>query len=385
MKKNNLHIKSKLPKTGTTIFSIMSALANEHGAINLSQGFPGFKIDSKLVTLVTEYMKKGMNQYAPMLGIAPLREAISEKVHKLYGATYNAEKEINITSGATQAIYTAIAAMIRDNDEVIIFDPAYDCYAPAVALHGGIPVYINLLQPDFEINWDEVKKRVNQKTKMIIINTPQNPTGSVWSAHDIHQLEKITGGTDIIVISDEVYEHVIFDRLDHESVMKSEELASRSFVIYSFGKTYHATGWKMGYVLAPEELMKEFRKVHQYNVFTSNTPIQYALADYMQNEKKYLDLPKFYQKKRDLFRSQLEGSKFKILPCSGSYFQLLDYTAITNEIDTEFAVRLTKEKKVASIPISVFYNNAPKQNILRFCFAKNESELKKAAEILCSI
>ncbi|MBT8195749.1 MAG: methionine aminotransferase [Bacteroidia bacterium] len=385
MKHPNLHIKTKLPNTGTTIFSIMSALANEEKAINLSQGFPGFKIDSKLTKLVAKYMDDGFNQYAPMTGVPKLCEAISNKVTKLYGTTYSAEKEINITSGATQAIYTAIAAMIRENDEVIIFDPAYDCYAPAVTLHGGIPVFINLLEPNFEINWDEVKKRVSQKTKMIIINSPQNPTGSVWTAHDIHQLEKITAGTDIIIISDEVYEHVIFDRLDHESVTKSEELASRSFVVYSFGKTYHATGWKMGYVLAPEELMKEFRKVHQYNVFTSNTPIQHAFADYMQNENKYLKLPDFYQKKRDVFRKSLEGSRFKVLNCSGSYFQLLDYSDITDEIDTEFAIRLTRESKVASIPISVFYNNAPKQTLLRFCFAKKESELKKAAEILCSI
>lgn len=378
-------INSKLHKAGTSIFSVMSALANEHKAINLSQGFPGFEISAELVSLVNKYMKKGMNQYAPMPGILPLRECIAAKMAKLYSATYNPETEITITAGGTQAIYTAIAAMVRERDEVIIFDPAYDSYAPSVELAGGIPVHINLKQPDFSIDWNDVKKLITQRTRMIVINTPHNPTGAILTAKDMQALEKITSKTDIIILSDEVYEHVIFDGYEHQSVARFPKLAERSFIVFSFGKTFHATGWKTGYVLAPRNIMAEFRKVHQFNVFAANTPIQYAYAEFMKNEKNYSGLEKFYSKKRDYFLKLMKGSKFKALPCSGSYFQLMDYSKISNEKDTEFAVRLTKDSGVASIPVSVFYKNAPDSKLLRFCFAKEENMLEKAAIKLCAL
>src|ERR1017187_5550388 len=294
-------VRSKLPKVGTTIFTVMSALANEHKAINLSQGFPNFETSPELISLVNKFMKKGLNQYAPMQGIMPLREAIAEKMNDLYNAKYNPETEINITAGGTQAIYAAIAAVVQQDDEVIIFEPAYDCYAPAIELQGGIPVYIQLKAPDYHIDWEEVKKLVSHRTRMIMINTPHNPTGAVMNAADMKQLEKITNNTDIIILSDEVYEHIIFDGLEHQSIAKYPKLADRSFVIFSFGKTYHSTGWKMGYCLAPSNLMTEFRKVHQFMVFCANTPIQYALAEYMKNKNEYLELGKFYQEKRDYF------------------------------------------------------------------------------------
>src|SRR5579863_5340559 len=352
----NGNIRSKLPKVGTTIFTVMSALANEYKAINLSQGFPNFECSPKLVSLINEYMKKGFNQYAPMQGIMPLREAIAEKMQDLYGAKYNPEKEINITAGGTEAIYAAITAVINEGDEVMVMEPAYDCYVPAIELSGGIPVYIQLKAPDYTIDWNEVKKKISHRTRMIIINTPQNPTGAVMTENDMKELEKITHNTDIIILSDEVYEHIIFDGLKHQSVCRFLGLAERSFVVFSFGKTYHATGWKMGYVLAPEKLMTEFRRVHQFIVFTVNTPFQYALADYMKNKSEYLELGNFYQKKRDYFINLIKGSKFKYIPASGSYFQSLDYSAITHEKDTDYAIRLTKEAGVASVPISVFYH-----------------------------
>ncbi|MFI5219818.1 MAG: methionine aminotransferase [Bacteroidia bacterium] len=375
-------IKSKLPKAGTTIFAIMSALANECGAINLSQGFPNFPVSPELIDLIHQKMKEGHNQYAPMPGILPLRERIAEKIQNLYSAKYNPETEITITSGGTQAIYTAITAVIREGDEVIVFEPAYDSYVPAIELSGGIPISLHLKNPDFHIDWNEVKKKVNSKTRMIMINTPHNPCGSILTAKDMHQLEKITNGTDIIILSDEVYEHVIFDGYEHQSVTRYPKLAERSFVVFSFGKTYHATGWKMGYILAPERLMTEFRRVHQFNVFASNTPIQYALAEFMKEKKHYEGLNNFYQRKRDLFLQLMNGSRFKALPCSGSYFQLFEYSGISNEKDTEFAKRVTKEFGVASIPVSVFYKKPPEEKLLRFCFAKDDETLKSAAEKL---
>jgi len=378
-------LKSKLHNTGTTIFTTMSALAAEHNAINLSQGFPDFPVSEKLISLVNKNMKAGHNQYSPMAGYMPLREAIAEKLNHLYSAAYDPDKEITITSGATQAIYTAIASIIKDGDEVIVFDPAYDCYAPAIRLNGGIPVQLQLKAPDFNIDWNEVKKMVNQRTRMIMINTPHNPTGSILSAKDMHQLEKITDKRDIVVLSDEVYEHVIFDGYEHQSVTRYPKLAERSFVVFSFGKTMHATGWKIGYCLAPENLMSEFRKVHQYMVFCANTPIQRALADYMKDPKHYTELSGFYQEKRDYFLKLLKGSKFKPLPCHGSYFQLLDYSKITDEKDTDYAIRLTKENGVASIPISVFYKNNVDNKLLRFCFAKEKETLEKAAEKLIEV
>ena len=374
-------INSKLPAVGTTIFTVMSALAAKHEAINLSQGFPDFAPSEELVSLVNSYMLKGMNQYAPMQGIISLRERLSEKTQDLYSVSYHPESEVTITSGGTEAIYTAITAIIRDGDEVIIFEPAYDCYVPAIELAGGLPVFISLKSPHYTIDWQEVKKVISHKTKMIIINTPHNPAGSVMSADDMRELEKITSGTDIIIVSDEVYEHIIFDGIRHESVMHYPHLAERSFVVFSFGKTYHTTGWKMGYCFAPSNLMSEFRKVHQFVVFCSNSAIQYALADFIRN-KNYLELPVFYSNKRDYFLKLIKGSRFKFIPSKGSYFQNLDYSNITDEKDSDFAVRLTKDFGIASIPVSSFYHEGTDRKLLRFCFAKKEETLERAAERL---
>ncbi|HTB30463.1 MAG TPA: methionine aminotransferase [Bacteroidia bacterium] len=378
-------IRSKLPKVGTTIFTVMSALANEYKAINLSQGFPNFECSPELVSLINEYMKKGYNQYAPMQGIMPLRETIAEKMQELYGAKYSPDKEINITAGGTEAIYAAITAVIQEGDEVIVVEPAYDCYVPAIELSGGIPVYVQLKAPNYTIDWEDLKKKVSHRTRMIMINTPHNPTGAVMTEADMKELENITKDSNIIILSDEVYEHIIFDGLKHQSVCRFPGLAERSFVVFSFGKTYHATGWKMGYVLAPEKLMTEFRRVHQFIVFTVNTPFQYALADYMKNKSEYLELSNFYQKKRDYFINLIKGSKFNYIPASGSYFQLLDYSKITNAKDTDYAIRLTKEVGVASVPTSVFYHEQIDNKFLRFCFAKTDETLEKAAEKLHNV
>ena len=376
------HIKSKLPTTGTTIFTVMSALANQHQAINLSQGFPDFLCDAKLISLVEQFMRKGFNQYAPMPGILSLREAIAEKTNTLYGSKFNPDTEITITPGGTEAIYAAITAVIDEGDEVIIFEPAYDCYAPAVELNGGIPIYVELQPPDYKIDWNDVKKIITQHTKLIMINSPHNPTGTVMSANDMKQLQRITQNSDIIILSDEVYEHIIFDSLKHQSVLEYPKLAERSFVIFSFGKTYHNTGWKMGYCLAPAELMREFRKAHQFIVFSSNTPIQYAFAEMMKEPAHYLGLKDFYQEKRDYFISLISDLPFTITPASGSYFQCVGYDEITHEKDYDFAVRLTKEYGVASIPISPFYHHNNDYKMLRFCFAKEKETLEKAAERL---
>ena len=378
-------ITSKLPNVGTTIFSVMSQLAHKHKAINLSQGFPDFQCAPELIELVHQQMKKGHNQYAPMQGVQELREALCNKINKLYGASYSPETEINITAGATQAIFTAISALIKEGDEVIVLEPAYDCYVPAIQLSGGVPIYVELDPNDYHIPWEIVQKRITQRTKMIIINTPHNPTGSTLSEGDMHTLEKILAGTDIIVLSDEVYEHIIFDGIQHQSIARFPKLAERSIVTYSFGKTFHATGWKLGFCLAPENIMNEFRKAHQFVVYTCNTPIQYALAEYLSDENNYQNLGNFYQEKRDYFCKLVKESRFKILPCTGSYFQLLDYSDITEEIDTEYAIRLTKEAGIASIPVSVFYHKPVHNNMLRFCFAKEKDTLEKAAERLCKI
>ncbi len=378
-------ITSKLPGTESSIFAIMSALANETGAINLSQGFPDFPVSEKLIELVHKYMKNGMNQYAPMIGVQTLREVISEKIYNTYGASYHPEKEINITAGATQALYTIISAVVHDGDEVLIFEPAYDSYIPAIRINGGIPIHAQLQAPDYHIDWDIVKKMINKNTKMIIINSPQNPTGSILKKEDLKMLSKLTEKTDIVIISDEVYEHLIYDGIRHESVCLYPELAERSYILYSFGKTLHATGWKMGYVVAPENLMKEFRKVHQFNVFTCNTPIQYAIAEYLKDKENYIHLKNFYQQKRDFFVNQIKNSRFKVVPCYGTYFQLLDFSKITEEKETDFAIRMTKEYKLASIPLSPFYHNNKDNKMLRFCFAKTEDTMKKAAEILNKI
>ncbi len=376
---------SKLPNQETSIFAIMSGLANEVGALNFSQGFPDFDISPKLIELVNKYMNQGFNQYAPMPGVQCLREMISEKVFATYGAEYHPDKEVNVTAGATQALFTAIASIIREGDEAIIFEPAYDSYGPAVRLNGGIPVYAQLQTPDYHIDWDTVRKQINQNTKLIIINTPHNPTGSVLKENDMKMLIKLTHNTDIVILSDEVYEHLIFENIKHESVCLYPELAEKSIVVFSFGKTLHATGWKMGYVLAPENLMKEFRKVHQFNVFSCNTPVQYAIAEYLKDKENYLHLGEFYQQKRDYFVNAIKDSRFKVIPSYGTYFQLLDYSTITDEKETAFAIRMTKEYGLASIPVSPFYHKSNDNKTLRFCFAKTEETLDKAAEILNKI
>lgn len=378
-------IKSKLPKTGTTIFTVMSALANEHQAINLAQGFPDFACSDKLIDLVHHYMKAGNNQYAPMPGVMTLREKIAAKTEELYSAQYNPDTEITITPGGTHALYAAISAFIGEGDEVIIIEPCYDSYLPAIQVNGGRAVFAELKYPTYKVDWDEVQKLVNYKTKMIIINTPHNPSGTILSAQDMQRLEKIVKNSEIIVLSDEVYEHIIFDEVEHQSVARYPKLAERSIIVSSFGKTYHTTGWKMGYVLAPANLTTEFRKVHQFICFSANTPVQYALADFLDNKDAYLTLSAFYQEKRDYFQSLIKGSKFKIMPCKGSYFQLLNYSKITQEPDTEFAVRLTKEHKVASIPTSVFYHKKIDNQVLRFCFAKRNETLEQAAEKLMKL
>lgn len=375
-------INRKLPTVGTTIFTVMSKLATEHHAINLSQGFPDFACDEQLISLINKYMLMGHNQYAPMPGLMELREVLAEKTDYLYKTKYNPETEITITAGATQAIYTAISAIVKEGDEVIIFEPAYDCYQPAIELNGGKTIYLQLQAPDYTIDWVQVKKVINHRTKMIIINTPHNPTGAMMSATDMIELQKLTKNTDIVIISDEVYEHIIFDDKKHESVARYPMLAERSFIISSFGKTFHATGWKMGYCVAPQNLMAEFRKVHQFLVFSVNTPIQYALAEYLKKKSNYVDLGKFYQKKRDYFISLIKNSKFEIIPAAGTYFQLLGYKTISKEKDTDYAIRLTKEVGIASVPISVFYHEHIDNNVLRFCFAKKEETLEKAAEII---
>jgi methionine aminotransferase len=385
MKTNPNSITSKLPGVGTSIFATMSQLANEHQAINLSQGFPDFEISKELIGLVNKYMKAGHNQYAPMPGLLSLREAIAEKIFRAYSAQYKPDKEITITAGATQALYTAITAFVREGDEVIVFEPAYDSYVPAIKLNGGHAICFELTPPDYKIDWQSVKKIINNRTRMIIINSPHNPTGTILNAQDLIQLEKLTHNTDIIVLSDEVYEHIIFDNYEHQSVCRYPGLAERSLVVNSFGKTFHATGWKMGYCSAPESLMNEFRKVHQFIVFACNTPIQHAIAEYLKNENNYLEIDKFYQLKRDFFVNALKNSRFRMLNSSGTYFQLLGFNKITDESETAFAIRLTKEHKVASIPVSVFYHKNLDHKVLRFCFAKSEKTLEKAAEILCRI
>lgn len=375
-------IKSKLPKTGTTIFTVMSALAAEQKAINLAQGFPDFSCSPKLIDLVHHYMKQGMNQYAPMPGVMNLREKIAEKTQALYSAVYNPDTEITITPGGTHALYAAITAFVGEGDEVVVIEPCYDSYVPAIQLNGGRPVFVELKYPDYKVDWNEVKKLITYKTKMIIINTPHNPTGVTLNAQDMMKLEKIVKNQDVIVLSDEVYEHILFDGLEHQSVARYPGLAERSIIVSSFGKTYHTTGWKMGYVVAPANLMVEFRKVHQFMCFSANTPVQHALADFIDDRSAYLELSAFYQAKRDYFQQLVKGSKFKLFPCEGSYFQLLGYQKITQEKDTDFAVRLTREHKVASIPTSVFYHKKTDNQVLRFCFAKEKETLEKAAEQL---
>ncbi len=380
-----MYFTSKLPQTGTTIFTVMSTLAAEHKAINLSQGFPDFESDPQLIDLVSNAMKKGYNQYAPMAGVLKLREVISEKIETLYGTSYHPETDITITAGGTQAIFTIISAFVKPGDEVIVFKPAYDCYEPAIQVNGGKVVTVQLRAPGYQVDWNEVRNLVNDKTKMVIINTPNNPSGMVFSQDDMNRLASILKDTNILLLSDEVYEHLIFDGEQHQSAARFPGLAERAFIVSSFGKTFHNTGWKVGYCVAPASLMNIFRQVHQFNVFCVNHPMQIALATYLENPNHYLQLNSFYQKKRDFFIKHIDSSRFKILPCQGTYFQLLDYSNITDEKDADFAIRLTKEHKLASIPVSVFNDNQLDQKLLRFCFAKKENTLEKAGKILSQI
>ncbi len=389
----SLYFPSRLPNVGTTIFTVMSRLAVEHGAINLSQGFPDFSPSPLLLERVTHHMAAGANQYPPMAGVAALREAIAEKVARLYLASYDPESEVTVTAGATQAIYTAIAACVRSGDEVIVFAPVYDSYVSGIELNGGRAVYAHLRYPGYRPDWDEVRALITPRTRMIIINSPHNPSGSVWSADDMAMLETLVRDTKIVVVSDEVYEHVVFTADDgaatarrHESVTRYPGLRERSFVVSSFGKTYHVTGWKVAYCLAPRALTSEFRKAHQFIVFTVHHPSQLALADFMRAQPEFADkLAAFYQARRDFFRRQLEGSRFTLLPCAGTYFQLATYSAISDEPDTQFVQRLTREHGVAAIPVSVFNPDGEDRRVIRFCFAKNEATLAAAGERLRKI
>lgn len=377
-----MNIQSRLPDVGTSIFAIMSKMAVEHGAINLSQGFPDFQVDPVLVSLINKFMTEGHNQYAPMPGVPALRNVIAEVVAKTYAHTIDPETEITITAGGTEALFSAIAAFVHSGDEVIVFDPAYDSYNPAIRLNGGIPVHINLKYPDFSIDWQEVKLKITSRTRMIMINTPHNPSGAVLSEVDLKTLQAIAIEHDLIVLSDEVYERIIFDDRQHESVLKYPELRKRSIAVFSFGKTFHATGWKVGYCIAPAALTTEIRKAHQFITFSVNTPIQFAFAEYMKSTEHYENLGSFYQQKRDYFLRGITGSSWEPVACHGSYFQSLSYKSFSQLPDREMAEELTKKYKIASIPVSVFYNDKSDNKLLRFCFAKNENTLDKAIEIL---
>jgi methionine aminotransferase len=375
-------IQSKLPNVGTTIFTVMSKLAADLGAINLSQGFPDFDCDPALVDAVAKHMREGRNQYAPMQGVPALRQAIAAKFAELYGASYDPDTEVTVTSGGTEAIFDAVAAVIRPGDEVIVFEPCYDSYVPAVEINGGTAVVVSLRYPDYAVPWDEVRAAITPRTKMIALNSPHNPTATILSAADMQQLASIVDGTGLIIMSDEVYEHIIFDGARHESMARYDTLRARSFIVGSFGKTYHVTGWKLGYVVAPAELTAEFRKVHQFVTFSSMTPIQYAIAEFLSARRGYPELSAFYQRKRDLFLELIDGSRWRPLPSRGTYFQLLDYSAITDERDMDFALRLTREHGVASIPTSAFLYRQTPPLALRFCFAKKDDTLRAAAERL---
>jgi methionine aminotransferase len=376
---------SKQPQVQTTIFTKMSAMALEHGALNLSQGFPGFDCAPALQELLQHY-SKGFNQYAPMAGVPALRQSLAAKTSSFYDIPVDTESEVTIVSGATEAIFAAIHCCVSPGDEVIMFDPSYDAYDPIVRLAGGIPIHIPLkASQNFAIDWDELASKITPRTRAIMVNSPHNPTGAVWSMEDLNAFAEIVKGTNILIVSDEVYEHIVFDGAQHASVLLHPELRKRSFVCGSFGKTYHITGWKIGYCLAPSFLTSEFRKLHQWVTFSSATPLQYALADYLKEPAHYLGLSVFYQKKRDLFASQFSGTKWKVLPSAGSFFQCLDYSAISNEKDVDLADRLTCEIKVASIPVSVFYETDPGDKILRFCFAKEDDMLVEAAKRLVKL
>ncbi|MBT3146822.1 pyridoxal phosphate-dependent aminotransferase [Neptunomonas phycophila] len=377
---------TKLPKVGTTIFSVMSQMAAEHNAINLSQGFPDFDGPSALLEAVGRYIAQGANQYAPMTGVPALREQIAQKVALLYGREVSVDHEITVTSGATEALFAAIAAVVRADDEVIIFDPAYDSYEPAIELNGAKAVRLQLQAPDFRVNWDEVSAHITDKTRLIILNSPHNPTGTTLGADDLERLAELVEGTDILLLGDEVYEHIVFDNAPHHSLLTHAQLYERSFVVSSFGKTYHTTGWKVGYCVAPPALSVELRKVHQYLTFSTSTPMQLALADIMRDEPQHVsELPAFYQHKRDLFCDLIQPSRFKFTPTSGTYFQCVDYSAISDLPDVEFCKWLIEKAGVAAIPVSVFCEAPPDIRLVRFCFAKSDETLRAAAERICAI
>jgi methionine aminotransferase len=383
----DINLESKLPKVGTTVFTVMSALATEKNAVNLGQGFPDFDCDGALVELVATAMKSGMNQYPPMVGIPSLREAIAKKIEALYGRTYHPLSEITVTAGATQALLTAVLCTVHAGDEVLVIEPAYDSYVPAIELAGGTPVFVQMeISPrGYTVPWNKVAAAVTARTRLIMLNSPHNPTGSVLRETDIRALADIVRDTDILIVSDEVYEHMVYDGQTHESLCRHPELAARSFVVSSFGKTYHVTGWKIGYVAAPAALSAEFRKVHQFNVFSVNTPMQHGLAAYMGNAAPYIDLPKFYQHKRDLFREGLNRTRFRLLPSDGTYFQCVDYSEISTMQEADFAKWLTAEIGVAAIPVSAFYNHPKESGIVRFCFAKKEETLRAALDRLARL
>ena len=375
---------SRLPKVGTTIFTVMSALAAEHGAVNLGQGFPDFDCDPRLIDAVVAAMRAGLNQYPPMSGAAPLREAIAAKIERLYGARYDATQEITVTAGATQAIFTAVLAVVRPGDEVIVLEPVYDSYLPNIELAGGRPVRVQMTD-DFRVPWEAVRAAITPRTRAIMINSPHNPSGTILRDQDMRTLESIAVEAGLFVISDEVYEHMVFDGEVHRSASSYPGLAERSFVISSFGKTFHVTGWKVAYCAAPAALSAEFRKVHQFNVFTVNTPVQHGLADYLRDPAPYLELSAFYQRKRDLFRSGLAASRFRLLPCEGTYFQVVDYSPISSLPEAEFARWLTTEIGVAAIPISAFFDEPTERGLVRFCFAKKDETLQRALERLARL
>jgi len=380
-----MNIQSKLPDVGITIFTIMSKLAADHDAVNLSQGFPDFDPLPELVDLVGQAMRAGINQYAPMQGLPDLRRQIAQKVKALYGASIDPDNEVTVTSGATEALFAAITAVVHPGDEVIVIEPAFDSYVPAIQLNQGVPVFVPMTFPGYDIDWDRVEDAISERTRLILINSPHNPTGTALNADDIIALQSIVARHDLFILSDEVYEHILFDHRRHESMLRYPDLAAKSFVVSSFGKTYHTTGWKIGYCVAPPQLSLEFQKVHQFLTFASNTPIQHAYAQFMQRSDLHLQLSAFYQQKRDLFLKLMENSRFTPLPCAGTYFQIMDYTAITGEPDIDFARRLTTAHGVAAIPPSVFYHDRRDHKVLRFCFAKQDHTLARAAEVLCKI
>jgi methionine aminotransferase len=380
-----MRFQSKLPDVGTTIFTVMSVLAAEHNAINLGQGFPDFNMPEELVALVNDAMKRGFNQYTHMNGYVPLRESLAAKVETLYSASVHPDTDITITPGGTYAIYTALTTILQPGDEVIVFEPAYDCYIPAIELNGAKAVTIELTFPHYKIDWQAVSQKITERTRAIIINSPHNPTGAVLGEEDMAYLQRLVQGTNIFIISDEVYEHLVFDNKQHQSVLRYPELAARSFACFSFGKVYHCTGWKLGYCIAPQELMHEFRKIHQYNAFSCDTPKQVALASFLDKKDVYLELGHAMQQKRDLFQNLMQATKFKPLPSYGSYFQVYSYAPLSDKGEKAFAIQLTKEAGVTAIPVSAFYRNEVNHQVLRFCFAKKEQTLEAAAERLMKV